>query len=80
VCSRPFAFFREDFVLRPAIIALFLAFVATPGEAMPTISNYEKVADKAALVKGLDDSLAYCDAAYAGTTDARRFPPGLTRA
>ena len=40
------------------------------GEKSPATANYEKVADKAALVKGLTDALAYCDGAYAATTDA----------
>jgi uncharacterized damage-inducible protein DinB len=39
-------------------------------DKMPATANYEKVADKAALVKGLNDALAYCDEAYAGATDA----------
>ena len=40
------------------------------GEKMPTSTNYEKATEKAVLVKGLIDALAYCDAAYASTTDA----------
>ena len=40
------------------------------GEKMPATQNYEKVADKAALAKGLRESLAYCDGVYEGTTDA----------
>jgi uncharacterized damage-inducible protein DinB len=41
------------------------------GEKSPASENYEKTAtDKAALVKALNDSLAYCDEAYAATTDA----------
>jgi uncharacterized damage-inducible protein DinB len=40
------------------------------GEKSPAASNYEKAADKAVLVKALNDSLAYCDGAYASTTDA----------
>jgi uncharacterized damage-inducible protein DinB len=40
------------------------------GEAMPSATNFEQAVDKAALVKGLSESLAYCDAAYAATTDA----------
>jgi uncharacterized damage-inducible protein DinB len=39
-------------------------------EKSPATANYEKIADKAALVKALNDSLAYCDGAYAATTDA----------
>src|SRR5215217_8881825 len=40
------------------------------GEKSPATANYEKVADKASLVKGLSEALAYCDGAYAATTDA----------
>jgi uncharacterized damage-inducible protein DinB len=40
------------------------------GEAAPTTGNFERVADKAALIKGLTDALAYCDALYQSTTDA----------
>jgi uncharacterized damage-inducible protein DinB len=40
------------------------------GEKMPSPTNYEKVADKAALVKALGEALAYCDATYDATTDA----------
>ena len=39
------------------------------GEGMPTTTNYERVGDKASLVKGLNESLAYCDAVYSSTTD-----------
>jgi uncharacterized damage-inducible protein DinB len=40
------------------------------GEKMPMATNYEKATDKDVLVKGLNDALAYCDAAYTATTDA----------
>ena len=40
------------------------------GEKMPSATDFEKTADKAALVKALSEALAYCDAAYDGTTDA----------
>lgn len=40
------------------------------GERSPGTTNYEKTTDKAALVKALNDSLAYCDGIYATTTDA----------
>ena len=33
-------------------------------------TDYGKVSDKAALVKGLTEALAYCDAVYDATTDA----------
>ena len=36
----------------------------------PTSTNYEQVTDKAALVKALNEALAYCDKVYAATTDA----------
>jgi uncharacterized damage-inducible protein DinB len=39
-------------------------------EKSPATANYEKTADKAALVKALNDALAYCDEAYNSTTDA----------
>ena len=40
------------------------------GEPSPSSTNYEKTTDKAALVKALHDSLAYCDSVYSSTTDA----------
>jgi uncharacterized damage-inducible protein DinB len=40
------------------------------GEPPPSKENYERTTDKAALVKGLKESLAYCDDAYTATTDA----------
>jgi uncharacterized damage-inducible protein DinB len=40
------------------------------GAAPPATTNFERVADKAALIKGLTDALAYCDAVYESTTDA----------
>ena len=45
------------------------------GEKMPANQNYEAASDKAVLVKGLTDALAYCDAAYASTTDANFAQP-----
>ena len=36
---------------------------------MPSTTNYEQINDKAALTKALTESLLYCDAAYAATTD-----------
>jgi uncharacterized damage-inducible protein DinB len=38
--------------------------------AMPTTTNFERVADKAALIKGLTDALASCDTVYESTSDA----------
>jgi len=40
------------------------------GAAMPATTNFERVADKAALIKGLTDALAFCDDVYQSTTDA----------
>jgi uncharacterized damage-inducible protein DinB len=40
------------------------------GAPMPTTTNFEGVAEKAVLVKALNDALAYCDAVYQSTTDA----------
>ena len=40
------------------------------GAAYPGTMNYEQLSDKAAFVAALNESLAYCDRAYASTTDA----------
>lgn len=39
------------------------------GEKSPGTRNYEQLADKPALVAALNESLAYCDKVYDGTTD-----------
>jgi uncharacterized damage-inducible protein DinB len=44
-------------------------------EQSPGTMNYEQVSDKDALVKALNESLAYCDEAYASTTDANFTAP-----
>ncbi len=41
----------------------------------PVTTDYEKITDKATLVKDLNDSLAYCDAVYAATTDTNFLHP-----
>jgi uncharacterized damage-inducible protein DinB len=41
----------------------------------PATTNYEQLTDKAALVKALNDSLAYCDEVYSATTDANFTRP-----
>jgi len=43
---------------------------ASPMSTPASTGGYEKLTDKAALVKALNDSLEYCDAAYESTTDA----------
>src|ERR1700728_812974 len=45
------------------------------GEKSPATADYEQITDKAALVKALNDSLAYCDRVYAATTDANFIQP-----
>jgi uncharacterized damage-inducible protein DinB len=73
----------EDFGFKPApevrsfaqlvghvVNANFFFCSQAKGAAMPATTNFERVADKAALVKGLSDALAYCDAVYDSTTDA----------
>lgn len=45
------------------------------GESYPGTMNYEQLPDKAALVKALNEALAYCDRAYASTTDANFHQP-----
>lgn len=40
------------------------------GVRSPSTQNFEQAKDKATLVKGLRDALAYCDAVYAEMTDA----------
>jgi uncharacterized damage-inducible protein DinB len=39
------------------------------GSPSPATGNYEQTKDKAALVKALNDALAFCDTIYAGMTD-----------
>ena len=53
-------------------------FFCTQAAGQKTSANdtdYEQITDKAALVKALNDSLAYCDRVYAGTTDANFVQP-----
>ena len=40
------------------------------GEKMPASTNLERATDKATLVKGLQDALAFCDRVYGATSDA----------
>ena len=40
------------------------------GEKSPAAQNYERAGDKAAIAKGLKDSLVYCDEVFASLTDA----------
>lgn len=45
------------------------------GEASPVNEDFEKRTAKADLVKAFDQSIAYCDAAYAATTDKTALQP-----
>jgi uncharacterized damage-inducible protein DinB len=46
-------------------------FCSQASAAKPSFGgDFSKTTDKAALVKALNEALAYCDAAYDGTTDA----------
>jgi uncharacterized damage-inducible protein DinB len=51
------------------VAANFLFCAQAKGDAMPSMENWERVSDKAALVRGMNDALAYCDEVYTGTTD-----------
>jgi uncharacterized damage-inducible protein DinB len=53
---------------------------ASPMSTPAATGNYEKLTDKAALVKALNESLAYCDAVYDTTTDANFNEPVTTPA
>ena len=45
------------------------------GEKPPAGEDFEKLTDRTALVKALNDSFAYCDAVYNATTDANFSSP-----
>jgi hypothetical protein len=64
---------RSDYRSRGQCELLFL--FAGCGRKSPATADYEQVTDKAALVKALNDSLAYCDRVYAATTDANFIQP-----
>ena len=53
---------------------------AAPTSTPAATGSYEKLTDKATLVKVLGESLAYCDAAYDATTDANFSEPVTTPA
>jgi uncharacterized damage-inducible protein DinB len=57
------------------IFANYLMCSQATGQKSPTTTNYATVTDRAVLIKGLNDALAYCDAAYAATTDANFSEP-----
>jgi len=45
------------------------------GAAMPTTTNFEREADKTALIKALTEAFAFCDGVYESTTDAEFNQP-----
>lgn len=57
------------------IFANYLMCSQATGQKSPATTNYANVTDRAVLIKGLNDALAYCDAAYAATTDANFADP-----
>ena len=57
------------------IFANYLMCSQATGQTSPATTNYEKVTDRAALIKALNEALAYCDAAYAATTDENFAQP-----
>jgi uncharacterized damage-inducible protein DinB len=57
------------------IFANYLMCSQATGQKSPATTNYANVTDRAVLIKGLNDALAYCDAAYASTTDANFADP-----
>ena len=57
-------------LLGHVVNANFFFCAQAKGEKAPMTTNFEKATDKAVLVKGVNDALAYCDGAYTATTDA----------
>jgi uncharacterized damage-inducible protein DinB len=57
------------------VFANYLMCSQATGQKSPATTNYATVTDRAVLIKGLTDALAYCDAAYAATTDANFADP-----
>jgi uncharacterized damage-inducible protein DinB len=57
------------------IFANYLMCSQATGQKSPATTNFNQVTDRAVLIKGLNDALAYCDAAYAATTDANFADP-----
>jgi uncharacterized damage-inducible protein DinB len=57
------------------IFANYLMCSQATGDKSPATTNFANVTDRAVLIKGLNDALAYCDAAYAATTDANFAQP-----
>ena len=56
-------------LLGHVVFGNFLFCSQAKGEQMPTTQNFNQITDKATLVKGMNEALAYCDDVYNGTTD-----------
>jgi len=57
------------------IFANYLMCSQATGQKSPATTNFATVTDRAVLLKGLNDALAFCDAAYDATTDANFSQP-----
>lgn len=57
------------------IFANYLMCSQATGQKSPAAANFATVNDRAVLLKGLNDALAYCDAAYDSITDANFSQP-----
>jgi uncharacterized damage-inducible protein DinB len=57
------------------IVANYLMCSQATGQKSPATTNVATATDRAVLIKGLNDALAYCDAAYDATTDANFSEP-----
>jgi uncharacterized damage-inducible protein DinB len=57
------------------IFANYLMCSQATGQKPPAATNFATETDRAVLLKGLNDALAYCDAAYDATTDANFSQP-----
>ncbi|HYM24072.1 MAG TPA: DinB family protein [Vicinamibacterales bacterium] len=77
----------EDYAFKPApevrtfaqlvghvINANFFFCSQAKAEKPPSTTNFERMAEKAALVKGMNDALAYCDDVYNATSDRATTP------
>ena len=57
------------------VFANYLMCSQAIGQKSPATTNFATVTDRAGLIEGLSEALAYCDAAYAATTDANFSQP-----
>ena len=58
-------------LLGHVVVGNFFFCSQAKGEQPPTaMQTFQKATDKATLVKGINEALAYCDEVYNGTTDA----------